>query len=207
MQKKVLYIVVAVGLIIIGYYTFQGTSQRTVGYAEEIESQRKEKDELFKTTKESPLTDEQKRTFTSLSYFPITEKYRVHAELHKNQIQQKTKITTTDGSQQEYYIYGNAHIHLEGKEIDVTVYKPVEESEDYLFIPFYDETSGELTYGGGRYVEPKLIEGTSTLEIDFNTAYNPYCVYNDTYICPIPPKSNKLNVSVLAGEKLPDFTH
>ncbi len=199
--------VVAVGIIIISYYTFQGTSQRTVGYAEEIESQRKVKDEQFKTSEASPLTDEQKKSFTSLNYFPITEKYRVHAELHKNQVQQKTKIIATDGSQQEYYIYGSAHIHLEGKEIDVTVYQPADQDEEYLFIPFYDETSGELTYGGGRYVEPKLMEGTNTLEIDFNTAYNPYCVYNEKYSCPIPPKNNRLNVSILAGEKLPDFTH
>jgi len=112
----------------------------------------------------------------------------------------------TDGSQRAYYVYGNAHFHLEGKELDVTVFKPVKTETDYLFIPFYDETSADLTYGGGRYVEPTITDNGS-LEIDFNLAYNPYCAYNHTYRCPVPPQENSLNVSILAGEKIPDFVH
>ena len=116
------------------------------------------------------------------------------------------KIAITDGSQREYYVFGNVHFHLEGKELDLTVYKPVKSKSDYLFIPFYDATSADLTYGGGRYVEPVLVEG-GKIEIDFNLAYNPYCAYNHTYRCPIPPQENSLDVSILAGEKLPEFVH
>jgi uncharacterized protein (DUF1684 family) len=88
--------------------------------------------------------------------------------------------------------------------LDLTVYKSVHSEEEYLFIPFYDLTSADITYGGGRYVEPNLIDG-GTLEIDFNLSYNPYCAYNHNYRCPIPPQSNNLNVSILAGEKIPEF--
>ena len=207
MNRKLLSLMAVIGLVIISIYTFQGTSKITDGYLEDIESQRQEKNEEFKNSEDTPITKDQQELFTSLSYFPIAEKYKVKAEFHRNSREQKVKMAITDGSQREYYVFGNAHLHLEGKEIDVTVYKPVvSDDDDYLFIPFYDLTSSELTYGGGRYVEPKFIDG-ATLEIDFNTAYNPYCAYNPTYRCPIPPRENNLNVSILAGEKIPDFAH
>lgn len=206
MNKKILSFIVAIGLIAIVIYNFQGTSKKTEGYAEDILAGRLEKDEEFKHSEDSPLTDEQKPIFKTLSYFPVAEKYKVRAEYHKNRREQIVKIVITDGSQREYYVHGNAHFHLEGKELDVTVYKPVKEEAEYLFIPFYDITSADVTYGGGRYVEPLILED-GALEIDFNLAYNPYCAYNHTYRCPIPPQENSLNVSILAGEKLPDFAH
>jgi len=206
MNKKILSSIAAVGLIVIMIYNFQGASQKTEGYAEQVEADRQEKDELFKQGDETPLTEEQKVVFTNLSYFPVGEKYRVRADFTKNQRQQIIKIAITDGSQREYFVHGSAHFHLQGKELDVTVYRPVDTEADYLFIPFYDKSSADLTYGGGRYVEPTLIEN-GILEIDFNLAYNPYCAYNDKYRCPIPPRSNSLNVTILAGEKIPDFIH
>ena len=74
------------------------------------------------------------------------------------------------------------------------------EYEDYLFLPFTDKTNGDSSYGGGRYLDLKLPEGDSII-IDFNQAYNPYCAYNDKYSCPVPPKSNNLDIEVLAGVK------
>jgi uncharacterized protein (DUF1684 family) len=40
------------------------------------------------------------------------------------------------------------------------------------------------------------------MEIDFNKAYNPYCVYNEKYSCPIVPRSNYLDLKVTAGLKM-----
>lgn len=206
MNKKILFLVVLVGVVVITIYNFRGASIKTKGYTEEMLANRVEKDREFKESEDSPLTEKQKPIFEMLSYFPIAEKYKVRAELHRNSSEQIVKINITDGSQREYYVFGNAHFHLEGKELDVTVYKPVKTDSEYLFIPFYDATSADLTYGGGRYVEPVILEDGS-LEIDFNLAYNPYCAYNHTYRCPIPPQDNNLNVSILAGEKIPDFVH
>lgn len=206
MNKRILILVVVVGIAAITVYNFIGTSTNTEGYLEEIAAHRAEKDNEFKQSEESPLTDEQKPEFEALTYFPATEKYKVRADLHRNVNEQIVKININDGSQREYYVFGNAHFHLDGKELDLTVYKPVKTEADYLFIPFYDQTSADLTYGGGRYVEPVVTENGS-LEIDFNLAYNPYCAYNHKYRCPIPPQENSLNVSILAGEKIPDFAH
>ncbi len=55
-----------------------------------------------------------------------------------------------------------------------------------LFVPFTDQTSGEETYGGGRYIVLDIPEGNE-LVVDFNMAYNPFCVYSPDHSCPIPP--------------------
>ena len=72
--------------------------------------------------------------------------------------------------------------------------------EDYLFLPFLDDTNGEESYGGGRYIDLKIPEGDQ-MTIDFNTAYNPYCAYDAKYSCPIVPRENYMDVEVRAGVK------
>jgi uncharacterized protein (DUF1684 family) len=70
-----------------------------------------------------------------------------------------------------------------------------------LFIPFYDETNSEETYGGGRYMDiPKAAVSNGRLVLDFNKAYNPYCAFAEGFSCPIPPAENKLPLAVRAGE-------
>lgn len=192
------------GLLAFSFYTFQGVCQNEDEYVEEIEVLRTEKNEEFKTSDESPLTDEQREVFTMLSYFPVSEKYKVSAKFQKNDHEQIIMMAITHGSERGYFVYGTAHFLLDGKELDLIVYKPVKILEDYLFIPFYDETSNDLSYGGGRYVEPEM-KDNGTIEIDFNLAYNPYCAYNHAYRCPIPPHDNKLEVPIFAGEKNTDF--
>jgi hypothetical protein len=206
MNRRVLMTIVGVGIVGIVIYNFRSASPVSAGYEEEVLAGRSDKDEMFKNSDDSPLTDEQRGEFRSLSYFPVAGKYKVKGEFRRDPEQRIVKMAITDGSQREYYIYGNAHFHLEGKELDLVVFKPVKEDVEYLFIPFYDKTSGDVTYGGGRYVEPEMLDNT-TIEIDFNMAYNPYCAYNHTYRCPIPPGDNNLDVSILAGEKIPDFVH
>lgn len=206
MNRKFFAAIVLAGFFVIIAYNFRSAFVVTGDYRDQILRDREEKDEMFRKSEDSPLTAEQKEVFKTLSYFPVSEKYVVRGEFRRNASPKIIKMAITDGTQREYFVFGNVHFHLDGKELDLLVYKPVKEESDYLFIPFYDKTSVDLTYGGGRYVEPVLIDN-STLQIDFNLAYNPYCVYNHTYRCPIPPSENNLDVSILAGEKMPDFIH
>jgi hypothetical protein len=104
-----------------------------------------------------------------------------------------------------YLVYGKAYFIIEGKEFALTIYRNVglmskPGYEDYLFVPFRDATSGLKSYGGGRYIDARIIEGDQII-IDFNKAYNPYCVYSKKYSCPIPPSENYLELMVKAGEK------
>jgi uncharacterized protein (DUF1684 family) len=38
--------------------------------------------------------------------------------------------------------------------------------------------------------------------VDFNIAYNPYCYYSPEFNCPYPPKENRLDVPIRAGERV-----
>mgnify|MGYP000026483831 FL=1 len=76
-----------------------------------------------------------------------------------------------------------------------------------LFLPFRDATSGEQTYGGGRY----LLDGAKSadlggtdgrLVLDFNFAYHPSCVHDPRWSCPLAPPTNTLPFAVRAGERL-----
>jgi hypothetical protein len=37
--------------------------------------------------------------------------------------------------------------------------------------------------------------------LDFNRAYNPPCAFTTFATCPLPPKENRLDLAILAGEK------
>lgn len=69
------------------------------------------------------------------------------------------------------------------------------------FVPFRDATNGVDTYEGGRYVG--LADGPgSAVSIDFNRARNPWCVYDEEFICPLPPIENWIAARIPAGEKM-----
>ncbi len=77
----------------------------------------------------------------------------------------------------------------------------VTEEGDEFFVTYADETTGEATYGGGRYMYTAKPDLNSEVVMDFNKGYNPPCVYTSFATCPLPPPQNKLNVAILAGEK------
>ena len=74
------------------------------------------------------------------------------------------------------------------------------DDSDQLFLPFIDKTSGNETYGAGRYIDLDFPINKEII-VDFNKAYSPYCAYTDAYSCPFPPRSNQLDVAIEAGEK------
>ncbi len=76
----------------------------------------------------------------------------------------------------------------------------LEEGESNLFFVFADATNRTETYGAGRflYAEPAK---NGRVVLDFNRAYNPPCAFSPYATCPLPPKQNRLSVSVTAGEK------
>jgi uncharacterized protein len=69
------------------------------------------------------------------------------------------------------------------------------------FIMFGDETSGDETYGAGRYLLFKVPSEDGAIVLDFNYAVNPPCRYSDFTTCTFPPEENWLPFKVMAGEK------
>src|SRR5690606_37148388 len=70
-----------------------------------------------------------------------------------------------------------------------------------LYLIFADRTSGHESYSAGRYLYTAAPSAEGTVEVDFNRAYNPPCVFSDFATCPLPPTDNRLDLPVTAGEK------
>ncbi|MHC1774399.1 MAG: DUF1684 domain-containing protein [Lentimicrobium sp.] len=178
-------------------------------YIASVEKERTEKNIEFLEDEMSPLDSVNKMNFKGLNYFEVDLNWKVSARLKKYSKPDTIKMKTTTERLPLYLVYGKANFIIEGREFALTIFRNVglmnkPGYEDYLFIPFRDESSGNESYGGGRYIDAREIEGDSLL-IDFNKAYNPYCVYNKKYSCPVPPAENFLKLAVTAGEM--DFKH
>ena len=163
----------------------------------------------FKNPEKSPLPDRFRSDFESLDFFYPDTNYVVTAKLVRTPEALPFLMPTNTGRTSEEVVYGVVMFTLNGKEHSLEVYQNPElmedrDYEDYLFLPFSDETNGKETYGGGRYLDLRIPQG-NTLVLDFNSAYNPYCAYNKKYSCPLVPAVNNLKTAVLAGVK--DFKY
>lgn len=72
---------------------------------------------------------------------------------------------------------------------------------DQFFMIFADATTGDETYGGGRYLYIPRPTAKGKTIIDFNKAYNPPCVFTPFATCLLPPSENRLDLAIRAGEK------
>jgi len=192
-------LILAVAAFVI--YSLQGGSSDE-GYLAGIQKDRNEKAEFMKSGNGSPFLKDS-IPFTELHYFTIDPKYKVKAKLQPIESKKVVILTTSDGNEQKYLEYANAIFSLDGIENRLLILELMEmgPQRGKLFLAFADQTSGEETYGAGRYLDVKKIPAATSVILDFNLAYNPYCAYNDSYSCPFPPKENLLSVSILAGEK------
>ncbi|TYA97871.1 DUF1684 domain-containing protein [Seonamhaeicola marinus] len=159
----------------------------------------------FKDVTESPLTDKDRKKFTGLDFFKVDSSYVVSARFKRTPNEISFKMKTTTNRRPEYVKYGELSFTLKGKDLKLDIYQnqeliQKEGYEDYLFLPFLDETNGVETYGGGRYIDARIPEG-DTMVINFNEAYNPYCAYSERYSCPVVPRQNYLRVRIEAGVK------
>ncbi|MGB5227557.1 MAG: DUF1684 domain-containing protein [Eudoraea sp.] len=161
--------------------------------------------EEFQNPETSPLPDRYRKDFDGLDFFKPDTSFRVIASMERTADAIPFMMPTTTDRLSEEVVYGVINFTLKGQKYSLEVYQNLElmqttEYEDYLFLPFLDNTNGEETYAGGRYLDLAIPEGNSII-LDFNKAYNPYCVYNKKYSCPIVPKSNFLNTKIMAGVK------
>ena len=163
---------------------------------------------VFKDASKSPLKNKDLKSFKGLDFFPVDSSYIIIASIEKTPETPFLGMATNTEEKSYYRKFGILTFTLKEKEIQLTLYESLEESEnpvfkDYLFLPFTDETSGSDSYGGGRYMDvfKSKINTNGTLELNFNNTYNPYCAYNDDYSCPLTPRDNHLSMEILAGVK------
>jgi uncharacterized protein (DUF1684 family) len=165
----------------------------------------KELNAEYKDATTSPLKKKDLKKFKSLDFFKFDSTYVVKAKLKRTPDSEWFNMKTTTDRVSKERVFAIITFQLNEKTYQLNVYQgkdlmSTEDYRDYLFLPFLDDTNGTTTYGGGRYIDLSIPE-SDTLVIDFNTAYNPYCAYNDKYSCPIVPRENYLATEVKAGVK------
>jgi len=164
----------------------------------QLDAFRRQKDDFFKQDPHSPLVPEQRKVFGGLKYYPENPALRIITKIEEHIEKQPVTMITSTGGVQEYLKYGQFTFEVNGQKATLQVYQDPEQGN--FFLPFVDATAGEETYEAGRYLEIEQ-EPDGHFLIDFNYAYSPYCAYNESWSCPIPPKENRLSVRIEAGEK------
>ena len=164
----------------------------------------KELNASFKDVTKSPLAKNDRQNFVSLDFFDFDSSYVVKAVLIPSSKDSIFNMKTNTDRMHSYNKYGKIKFKLYENYFELSVYKDNElvtdQTDDELFLPFYDNTNGITTYSGGRYIDLKF-SNDSIISIDFNKAYNPYCVYNYKFSCPIVPSENYIASEIKAGVK------
>lgn len=175
-------------------------------YAARIRLARQQKDAAFRMATSSPIPAAQRAAFNGLRYFRPDGAYRVTARLARAAGLAPLPLALTGGSADAYARWGTADFELGGQPQTLVLLQKqgLGANPKELFLPFTDPTNGPQTYAAGRYLDLAVpAPDATTIELDFNTAYSPFCAYNHEYSCPKPPADNRLTVPVLAGEQLP----
>ncbi len=167
---------------------------------------RSRRDQLFKRHPQTPLSASQVESFTGLDYFPYDPSWRLIGQLDRSMRGETQSLELGEDGTFHYRQIGKLRIETPDGEAGLPLYW-IESYAGGLFLPFLDGTSGETTYGGGRYLldtckGADLGADGDGVVLDFNFAYNPSCAYHSRWLCPLAPPESRLPFSLNAGEKV-----
>jgi uncharacterized protein (DUF1684 family) len=160
---------------------------------------------LFREHPQSPVPAEQRRGYDGPYLYAYDPAWSLTATTEPVE-PQRLEIATSNVDAMAFSRFGLAHFTHAGAELSLELYW-LEGYGGGLFAPFADATSGEETYGAGRYLldtvkGADLGERDGRLVLDFNFAYQPSCSYDPRWTCPLTPPANRLPVAVRAGERV-----
>jgi len=178
----------------------RGSASPPKDYASKIAADRAQKDASFAAA-DDPIPKARHAQFLPLAYFPIDPDYDVPSQLTPTDDKTVLEMATSTGANRKMRRAGTLTFTLKGQELKLTAFNELGEDPSHLFVPFGDLTNGTETYSSGRFLDLNR-NATGLYEIDFNRAYIPYCYYNPTYECPIPPSENRLKIPIRAGERV-----
>jgi len=172
-------------------------------YIEKIEKLREAKDEEFRTSPSSPFNARTKVPFHPLNYFDVDPGFVFESTLVEYEMKDTVKIFGTKGEERKAVRFGYLIFSYFKALYKLNVYQgTTRDGQVYYSIWFTDATTGEETYGVGRYIDFELNPNPQYIyTVDFNLAYNPYCAYSPDYSCAIPTKEDHLSIRITAGEK------
>ncbi len=163
---------------------------------QQLLAERADKDDFLRHDPQSPIPTEDRTRFEGLTYYDPSPELVFTVPVDTVE-PEPVQIGTTAGEERTYHRAATVTVFVEGTDVVLGLYST---GQVGLFLPFRDSTSGDETYGAGRYldIEPN---GDGTVTIDFNYAYAPFCAYSDAYSCALPPYDNWLEVPIRAGER------
>jgi uncharacterized protein (DUF1684 family) len=138
-----------------------------------------------------------RKNFTGLKWYPVDASWKIRAKWVKWDTPHTITFDTEAGVKERESSPGYAVFQREGKEYRL---EPVLE-DGTLFFVMRDATSGKTTYAASRFLYAGLPKD-GYVELDFNKAENPPCVFTDYATCPLPPPQNRLTLAVTAGEMM-----
>jgi uncharacterized protein (DUF1684 family) len=141
---------------------------------------------------------EQATGFKGFEWFAVDPSYRVTARFIQDAQPRTLSVLNTFNDVTTYTSEGVVEFELQGQTLRL---RPFTTRPRRFYFVFRDASSGEETYGTGRFLYADLQDDGTTV-LDFNQAYNPPCAFNPYTTCPIPLKENVLPVKILAGERL-----
>jgi uncharacterized protein (DUF1684 family) len=143
-----------------------------------------------------------RKAFTGLHWYPVDPSWKVQAKFVPFDKPRKVTFDTAAGVKEEDESPGYVTFMRDGKEyrLDAVL------DDDELWFIMRDGTSGKTTYGASRFLYAPLpktgLKQAGIVEIDFNKAENPPCVFTDFATCPLPPPQNRLSLPITAGEMM-----
>jgi len=199
MKNIIIGMMVLLGSILTYWLVLELNKENPQQYADAITLHRHQVSEHFRHSPESPFLLK-KVDFSYLEFYPANLELRIKATYKKREKLDTLSLVTSEGTIDKFLVVGTATFKWDKVDNILLVLVSTKLNNPTLFVPFLDKTSGETTYGGGRYLDVQPASRGKIL-LDFNKAYNPYCAYMEGYTCPFPPKENRLKVAIEAGEK------
>lgn len=142
------------------------------------------------------LEHENLTTMDPLEFFELDPEMKVVADFEPYDPPRYVKTANVLGMVYDAEVPGLLKFELRGQK-----YEMEPNLDGDLHLRFTDETTGEETYGLGRYLHADMPDENNKVIIDFNRAYNPPCAFTEHATCPIPPKANHISFKLMAGEK------
>jgi hypothetical protein len=164
------------------------------------------RNELFAAHPQTPLPKAARATFKGLPYYDYDPELRVLATLEPAERVQR-EIATSGEHPYSFTRFARAvfAVHGQGQSLDLYW---LDGYGGGVYLCFADATSGDETYGAGRYLLD-TVKGSDLgsergkLALDFNFAYNPSCCYDPRWVCPLAPPGNRLPIAIRGGERYP----
>jgi hypothetical protein len=137
---------------------------------------------------------EARKKFTGLRWYPVDPTWNIKAKFISSPHQ--VSFDTEVGVKEKDDSPGYVTFTRGGREYKM---EAVKEDDDLWFV-FRDLTSGKTTYGASRFLYTPFPKD-GFVQMDFNKAENPPCMFTDYATCPLPTPQNLLQLAVTAGEQ------